>query len=197
MLLRDGHTDPEPWLREPAALGRVKPRRIIRVQLGSSAQAPPGSERLSLGRHRVHPQEGRPPYASENPQQESREPAKVEEPSGMLGITRVQSSSSTTLPPGPELALPEGRRLLPPDLSMGMLGITRMQSTSSATLPPAPDPGGEVATAARFVHGTAAHASRKRTAIAVKLPSRPSSFGAGKMSHRHQERSHRRRRVYL
>ena len=37
-------------------------------------------------------------------------------------------------------------------------------------------PRGEAATAARFVHGMVAHASRKRTADAVELPFRSSTF---------------------
>ena len=104
----DACSDPEPRLWEPTALGRAKPPRIVRVQPASSAKPPPGPERfppekvrlpplgLSSGRHHVHPEEGRPPHASGNPQQEPGERATVEEPSGMLGITRVQSASSAT-----------------------------------------------------------------------------------------------------
>ena len=43
----------------------------------------------------------------------------MEEPSGMLGITHVQSASSANPFPAPELTLPKGRRLPPPDLSAG------------------------------------------------------------------------------
>ena len=72
-----------------------------------------------MGRHHVHPKEGQPPRASGNPQQEPGEPATVEEPSGMLGITHVQSSSSAIPPPGRGLTLPEGRQIPPPDISTG------------------------------------------------------------------------------
>ena len=41
-------------------------------------------------------------------------------------------------------------------------------------------PRGEAAIAARFVHGAAAHAFRKRTADAVELPSRSSTLVARK-----------------
>ena len=134
------------------------------MQPASSAKPPPGPERfppeegrlpppgLSSGRHHVHPEEGRPPRASGNPQQEPGEPATVEEPSGMLGITRVQSASSAIPPPGPGLTLPEGRRLPPPDLSTGR-----------QHMPPGKG-----------------QPSRKRTADAVELPSRSGTFVAGK-----------------
>ena len=121
--LQDARTNPEPGLREPTIFVRVKSLKIVRVQPVASTKPSPDPERLppeerqllpaglSSGRLSLYPEEGRSPHTKENTQQESREPATVKEPSGMLGITHVESSSSAIPLRGSEFWPPVGRRL--------------------------------------------------------------------------------------
>ena len=129
--LQDARTNPEPGLREPTIFVRVKSLKIVRVQPVASTKPSPDPERLppeerqllpaglSSGRLSLYPEEGRSPHTKENTQQESREPATVKEPSGMLGITHVESSSSAIPLRDSEFSLPDGRWLPSPDLSTG------------------------------------------------------------------------------